>query len=71
MKNTLLLGIRIYKRWLSPILSRKIRCRFHPTCSEYAMLAIQLYGVRSGVLKAWNRLKRCRPDNFDTCIDCP
>jgi uncharacterized protein len=71
MKNALLLGIRIYKRWLSPVLAKGIRCRFHPTCSEYAKLAIQSYGVRSGLLKTWVRLKKCRPDNFDSCMDYP
>ncbi len=48
-----------YKRWLSPLLPRS--CRFSPTCSEYARLAILRHGVvRGSFLAAW-RLLRCQP----------
>lgn len=65
------MGIQVYRQWLSPLVSRKVRCRFHPTCSEYAEQAIRSYGVIAGARKTWGRLKKCRPDNFDTCIDYP
>jgi hypothetical protein len=48
-----------YKRWLSPLLPRA--CRFEPTCSEYARLAILKYGAWTGVRKGLGRLARCHP----------
>ncbi len=52
-----LLGI--YKRWISPALPPS--CRYVPTCSEYAMEAVERYGVlRGGAMAAW-RLLRCHP----------
>ncbi len=51
--------IRFYQRRLSPLLPR--RCRYHPTCSAYAVQAIERYGIlRGSVLAAW-RLLRCNP----------
>lgn len=63
--------IRAYQRLLSPILSRKLSCRFHPTCSEYAAIAIDKYGALRGGRRALGRWARCRPDNFDSCVDFP
>jgi hypothetical protein len=48
-----------------------MRCRFYPTCSDYGILAIQKYGVIKGIIKTWNRLYRCRPNNLESCIDYP
>jgi uncharacterized protein len=51
--------IRVYQRVISPALPR--RCKYHPTCSAYAVEAIRTYGVLRGlVLAAW-RLLRCNP----------
>jgi putative membrane protein insertion efficiency factor len=51
--------IRLYQRFVSPALPR--RCRYHPTCSAYAVQAISAYGIlRGAVLAAW-RLLRCNP----------
>jgi putative membrane protein insertion efficiency factor len=51
--------IRAYQRLLSPALPR--RCKYHPTCSAYAVQAIGSYGIlRGSVLAAW-RLLRCNP----------
>jgi putative membrane protein insertion efficiency factor len=51
--------VRAYQRLLSPALPR--RCKYHPTCSEYAVQAFKRYGVLRGlVLAAW-RLLRCNP----------
>jgi putative membrane protein insertion efficiency factor len=36
-------------------------CRYDPTCSEYAILAIQRYGAPRGGLRAFRRFMRCRP----------
>jgi putative membrane protein insertion efficiency factor len=49
----------MYKRWISPLLPSA--CRFHPTCSEYMMEAIEKYGVLRGTGKGLRRLLRCHP----------
>lgn len=36
-------------------------CRFHPTCSEYTIQAIEKYGPIKGLLKGWLRILRCNP----------
>lgn len=48
-----------YKRWISPLLPQA--CRFTPTCSEYARMAILKYGFCRGSLKGLGRLLRCGP----------
>jgi uncharacterized protein len=51
--------IRIYQRAISPAIPR--RCKYHPSCSEYAVQAVRSYGILRGlVLAAW-RLLRCNP----------
>jgi putative membrane protein insertion efficiency factor len=51
--------LRLYKRWISPAFPPA--CRYVPTCSEYAMEAIERYGaLRGGTMAAW-RLLRCHP----------
>jgi uncharacterized protein len=59
MKPTLLLLIRLYQLLLSPLLGG--RCRFYPSCSEYAREAIQLHGAAYGSWLATKRLCRCHP----------
>ncbi len=51
--------LRLYKRFLSPILPPG--CRFAPTCSEYAAEAIEKHGVVRGSTLAVRRLLRCGP----------
>jgi hypothetical protein len=48
-----------YKRWLSPLLPRS--CRFAPTCSEYARLAVLEHGALAGGALAVGRVLRCHP----------
>ncbi len=51
--------VRLYQRFISPGLPA--RCRYHPSCSTYAVEAVRSYGVlRGSVLAAW-RLLRCNP----------
>ncbi len=58
-KNIALFFLRGYKFAISPML--RPACRYVPTCSEYAMEAVELYGVCGGGLKAVWRLLRCHP----------
>jgi len=51
--------LRFYKRFISPLLGP--RCRFVPSCSEYAMEAISLHGPLRGSWLAARRLGRCHP----------
>ena len=60
MKRILLFMIRFYRRNLSRR-KRRPTCRYIPTCSEYAVEAIERYGaLKGGRLAAW-RLLRCNP----------
>lgn len=51
--------LRIYKRWISPLLPSA--CRYYPTCSEYMMQAIERHGVARGAWMGIKRLARCHP----------
>lgn len=51
--------LRLYKRWLSPLLGP--RCRFHPSCSDYARIAVTRFGPWRGSLLAGWRVLRCQP----------
>ena len=59
MKRILLALLRFYKRCISPLLPNA--CIYTPTCSEYAMEAIQKHGVIKGMGLAIWRLLRCNP----------
>jgi len=66
MKWVLLAAIRFYQLTLSAVLGR--RCRYLPTCSEYASAAISRHGSWRGSLLAIARISRCHPwggDGFD------
>lgn len=51
--------IRVYQRFLSPL--KPAMCRFHPTCSQYAVEAIEEHGLARGALLALWRVLRCNP----------
>ena len=59
MKQLFLTLIRFYQRCISPCFPA--RCRFRPTCSAYALEAIQKYGAAKGLLLALKRFLRCHP----------
>lgn len=61
MKSLLTGIIRIYQKVISPLLPPS--CRFQPTCSEYAIQAVNKYGVVKGSIKAAYRILRCNPFN--------
>ncbi|MBD3385790.1 membrane protein insertion efficiency factor YidD [candidate division KSB1 bacterium] len=58
-KKSLIFIIVFYKRLLSPLLPNS--CRFYPSCSSYAIQAIEKYGALKGLLKSTCRLLRCNP----------
>lgn len=51
--------VRFYQLGISPFLGDC--CRFHPTCSQYFILAVQKYGALRGSLKGIGRIARCHP----------
>lgn len=59
VRKILVLPIRVYQRALSPFLPK--RCRFYPSCSEYAVQALLKYGPVRGGWLALRRLLRCGP----------
>ena len=67
MKQLLLALIRFYRNKISPL--RSPCCRFTPTCSAYALEAVEKYGAAKGGFLAIKRLLRCNPwykgDYFD------
>ena len=67
-KKMLLFLIKFYRKYLSPM-KRTCHCRYIPTCSQYALEAIEKYGAWKGGWLAFKRLLRCNPfykgDYFD------
>ena len=59
MRQLLLLPIRLYQYVISPMMAS--HCRHHPTCSQYAIEAIQHHGALKGSYLAGSRLLRCHP----------
>lgn len=59
MTRLLVALLDLYKAWISPLLPRS--CRFTPTCSEFAKLAVLKYGALQGSARALGRLLRCHP----------
>ena len=59
MKSLLLWLIRFYRGQISPM--RPPCCRFMPTCSQYALEAVELHGVCKGGWLAFKRILKCQP----------
>ena len=59
MRSIAIFLIRGYQLLLSPLLGNN--CRFHPTCSEYAIEAVRAHGVARGRWLAVRRIGRCHP----------
>ena len=59
MKKILIKLIGFYRRYISPL--KKPCCRFYPTCSQYALEAIEKYGALKGTFLAIKRILRCNP----------
>ena len=59
MKRLLMKAIRLYRASISPL--RPPCCRFIPTCSQYALEAVEKYGATKGGWRALRRFLRCQP----------
>ncbi|ABB14473.1 membrane protein insertion efficiency factor YidD [Carboxydothermus hydrogenoformans] len=59
MRKIILLLIRFYQKFVSPILGSN--CRFYPSCSQYTYEAIERYGVIYGSYLGIKRILRCHP----------
>jgi len=61
VKNNIFKIIQFYQNYISPSFGQN--CRFYPSCSEYAYLAIEKYGVFKGLQKGIWRILKCHPFN--------
>jgi len=59
MKHVLLFFITIYRKFISPL--KRPCCRFYPTCSTYALQAIEKHGAIRGGFLAFKRILKCHP----------
>ena len=59
MKKIIIYLIKFYQITLSPLLGSN--CRFQPTCSQYMIEAINLYGVLKGLSLGFKRISKCHP----------
>jgi putative membrane protein insertion efficiency factor len=59
-----ILPIRFYRYFISPLFPPT--CRFHPTCSQYAIEVILKYGVIKGTYQAIIRVSKCHPWHKET-----
>ena len=67
MKKILLFLIRFYRKNISPMTPPS--CRFIPTCSEYALVAVERFGPAKGSLLAAKRLSKCHPFHRQKTIE--
>jgi len=67
VKALLIRGIRFYQRNISP--TRPRCCRFIPTCSQYALEAVEKYGALKGSLLALRRILKCQPFHRQKSIE--
>lgn len=68
--NSIVIGaIKAYQKLLSPdhsflkYIFQKRVCRFHPTCSDYAIEAIEKHGLKKGIPMSLKRISKCHPFN--------
>ncbi|GIW48547.1 membrane protein insertion efficiency factor YidD [Caloramator sp. mosi_1] len=61
MRKFLIFIIKLYRKYISPL--KPPSCRFYPTCSMYAIEAIEKYGALKGGYLAIRRILRCHPLN--------
>ncbi|NLC67657.1 MAG: membrane protein insertion efficiency factor YidD [Clostridiaceae bacterium] len=61
LKKLIIWLIKIYRKYISPL--KAPCCRFYPTCSQYALSAVEKYGTVKGSIIAIKRVLRCHPFN--------
>lgn len=61
MRKLIILPIRIYQKWISPMFAP--RCKYYPSCSSYTISAIEEYGLKGIAMSVW-RLLRCNPWSY-------
>ncbi|WP_338294769.1 membrane protein insertion efficiency factor YidD [Planctobacterium marinum] len=61
LRRGLIFLVKLYQRFISPLLGGN--CRFHPTCSQYSIMAIEHFGVVKGLWLTIRRIIRCHPLN--------
>ena len=59
INKTLIKLVKIYQKFISPMLGQN--CRFHPTCSQYAIEALDVHGTVKGTCMAVRRILKCNP----------
>ncbi len=69
MAAILTMLIRIYQRAISPFIPP--RCRYLPTCSDYAIEALKVHGIRRGGFLMVSRILRCHPWGGSGCDNVP
>lgn len=61
MKALAVRVIKVYQKWISPMFPP--RCKYYPSCSSYAVVAISTYGLKGFAMALW-RLMRCNPWSY-------
>jgi putative membrane protein insertion efficiency factor len=51
--------VQTYQRFGRPMLKGHVQCRFHPSCSDYSIEAVQRYGIRHGLVLTFSRIQSC------------
>ncbi len=59
IKKVVIIFLKLYQKFISPLYPAS--CRYYPSCSNYAILSVEKYGVIKGLLKAIWRVLRCNP----------
>jgi putative membrane protein insertion efficiency factor len=59
LQKSLIFSLQVYRYLISPLMGHS--CRFYPSCSKYAQLAIKQYGSYVGLTMTIKRLLRCHP----------
>lgn len=60
MKNIMIKLVKMYQKYLSPLKTRT-HCIYTPTCSQYAIEALEKYGALKGLWLSFKRILRCNP----------
>lgn len=60
MKRILILIVKMYRKFISPLKSQPT-CRFYPTCSQYSLEALEKYGTIKGSYLSVKRIVKCNP----------